>query len=121
MKFKQTRDAYMKPGCAFGVSSKVLGDICTRGCDVVRVRGLTSNKNQHGWMEHPEKTGMVRVRGQTSNQNQHGWAERPEKKEMVPPDGETLNALFEVFADWDEQLRHSDFPDMTFDDDGPQP
>lgn len=28
---------------------------------------------------------------------------------MVPPDGETLNALFEVFADWDDQLRHSDF------------
>ena len=40
---------------------------------------------------------------------------------MVPPDGETLNSLFEVFADWDHQLRHSDFPDMTFDDEEPQP
>jgi hypothetical protein len=43
------------------------------------------------------------------------------KSTLVPLDGETLNELFEVFADWDEQLRHSDFPEMTLDDDEPQP
>lgn len=40
---------------------------------------------------------------------------------LVPLDGETLNSLFEIFADWDGQLRYSDFPDMTFDDEGSQP
>lgn len=35
-------------------------------------------------------------------------------------DGETLNSPFEVFADWDDLLRHSDFPEMRFNDGGSQ-
>lgn len=46
---------------------------------------------------------------------------RHRAKEMVPLDGETLNALFEVFADWDGQLRNSDFEQLDFEDEGPQP
>jgi hypothetical protein len=31
---------------------------------------------------------------------------------VVPPTGETSNTLFEIFEEWNEQLKHVDFDEL---------
>ena len=40
---------------------------------------------------------------------------------MVPLDEKTSNKLFEVFEDWNQQLKHIDFDGLDLDDEEPQP
>ena len=43
------------------------------------------------------------------------------KSKMVPLDEKTSNKLFEVFDDWNQQLKHIDFGALDLDDEEPQP